>query len=374
MEGHYSPDPYYFDYAASEPPYGEALEEFVRISQQYVANPSATHSAGKEAARKLTEKKIEFCNLLGFTDGHLLLCGSATEANNTVIEGHRTLVPQGRVLIAEDVHDSIWYATTKHRDHVDILRLSDLEGAPGNLERLIGPATTLLCMTHVCNETGSVHSLESIAVYCRTAGIRLLVDGSQAIGHIPVNLDQIPFDYYSFSAHKFGGLRGVGGLLIRYRNFGPLLSGGKQEWGLRAGTQNLAGLAAAVQGLKISIAGMTETTQQVQRFKEGLITRLQDQVGELISNTPEECRPGFISLSFPGILGNEMVAALSISGLKIATGSACHADRTEPSRIILATGRSKSETIGTIRISMGRGNTEEAVDVLEKAMLKFLIH
>ena len=367
------PDPYYFDYSASEPPYREALEEYVKIAEKFSANPSSAHRAGKEAHRKLTEKKIEFCNLLGFTEGHLLLCGSATEANNTVLEGHRKRFPDGRILIAEDVHDSIWYATRKHRDHVDVLpRNSMADLTARNLDNYTGNGTTLVCINQVCNETGTIHQLVTLTRFCQARGIRLLVDGSQAAGHVEVNLAQLPFTYYSFSAHKFGGPRGVGGLLIRDRQFEPLLSGGNHEWGLRAGTENLAGLAAAVEALRISISGLKDQERRLGMLKAGLIRQLQQSLPELMINTPEESRPGFLSLSFPGFRGSELVVALSVSGFKIASGSACHASRVTPSRIILATGRTEKEAIGTIRITMGRGNTEESVEALGRSLLEIL--
>jgi len=365
-----TPDPYYFDYSASEPPYEEALEVFVRLSLDFGANPSSAHSSGKEAQRKLIEKKIEYCNLLGLKDGHLLLCASATEANNTIIEGHRRKFPRGRICIAEDVHDSIWYATQKHREHTDVLPLKLLTNLSNlDLDSIIGSETTLICFNQVCNETGRIHPLESIARFCSLKNIRLLIDGSQAVGHIPVNLDQIPCDYYSFAAHKFGGPRGVGGLLIRDRQFDPLLSGGNHEWGLRAGTENLAGLAASVEALKISLSNMEKQSTLLHQWKDQLLHQLHPEIPGLLFNTPDHSRPGFLSITIPGFQGNELVAALSLLGFKIATGSACHAEISLPSRIILATGRSEKEALGSIRITMGRGNTESSVRELGQALL-----
>lgn len=346
------------------------MEQFKWYSLNYPANPSSLHSAGKEASRKLLELKMRFCKLLNFHDGHLLLCSSATEANNTIIEGHRLRFPHGRILIAEDVHDSIWYACTKHNKHTDVLRIKDMEDLSHEaLARNVNSETTLICINQVCNETGRIHPLNTFAEFCSLRNIRLLVDGSQAIGHIPVSLNNIPCDYYSFSAHKFGGTRSMGGLLIRDRQFEPLLSGGKHEWGLRAGTENLPGLAAAVTALEVDISNLSEQALLNNQLKTILLHELKSGLGEVLINTPENCRPGFLSLSFPGSMGNEIVAALSLSGFKIATGSACHADRPEPSRIILANGRSEKEAIGTIRITIGRGNTEESVKELGLALL-----
>ncbi|MCH7658872.1 MAG: aminotransferase class V-fold PLP-dependent enzyme [Bacteroidetes bacterium] len=368
------PDPYYFDNSASTPPYEEALEHYKSYSLKYPANPSSIHTSGKEASRKLLELKRRFCNLLDFKDGHLLLCSSATEANNTIIEGHRRKFPQGRILIAEDVHDSIWYATKRHKDHTDVFPLNGMDYPPfEKIVRAIKTETSLICINHVCNETGKIHQLAPIAEFCFLRNIRLLVDGSQAVGHIPVSLDNIPCNYYSFSAHKFGGPRSVGGLLIRDRQFEPLLSGGKQEWKLRAGTENLAGLAAAVKALEISLSNMDEQASLLNKLKTNLFNELKRQVPEVLLNTPDNGLPGFLSLSFPGFQSNEIVTALSLSGFKIAMGSACHANRTEPSRIILATGRNEKEAAGTIRISMGRGNMEKSVKELCLALLDYIL-
>jgi cysteine desulfurase len=364
------PDPYYFDHSASETPYEEALEQFKLYSLNYPANPSSSHSSGKEAMQKLIELKLKFCKLLDFQDGHLLLCSSATEANNTIIEGHRVRFPQGRILIAEDVHDSIWYATRKHKMHTDVFPLKEMEDlSHETLARTIKSNTSLICINQVCNETGRIRALKILAEFCHLRNIRLLVDGSQAVGHIPISLNNIPCDYYSFSAHKFGGPRSMGGLLIRDRQFEPLLSGGKQEWELRAGTENLPGLAAAVTALEIANSNLIEETEYFNKLKSSLLRELKSELKDVLINTSDPCRPGFLSLSFPGFQGNELVTALSLLGFKIATGSACHADRPEPSRIILATGRNKKEAIGTIRITMGRGNTEESVKELALALL-----
>ena len=364
------PDPYYFDHSASAPPYEEALEQFKLYSMNYPANPSSIHSSGKEASRKLLELKMRFCDLFDFKDGHLLLCSSATEANNTIIEGHSLRFPKGRILIAEDVHDSIWYASRKHKNHTDVFPLKEMEDlSHETLARTIKSDTSLICINQVCNETGRIHPLQTIAEFCQIRNIRLLVDGSQAVGHIPVSLNNIPCDYYSFSAHKFGGTRSMGGLLIRDRQFEPLLSGGKQEWELRAGTENLPGLAAAVTALEIAKSNLSKETVQFTKLKSLLLSTLKRELKEVRINTPDQCRPGFLSLSFPGFMGNEIVTALSLSGFKIATGSACHADKQEPSRIILATGRDNKEAMGTIRVSIGRGNTEKSVKELALALL-----
>ena len=124
------PDPNYFDYAASCPPLTEARKRFIRISRDYYANPSSIHRQGRRASKLLNELKTTFCDLLNFSDGRLLLCSSATEANNTIIESYIHKYPSGRILIAEDAHDSVWYAVLKYPDKTDILKID----ATGNIK------------------------------------------------------------------------------------------------------------------------------------------------------------------------------------------------------------------------------------------------
>ncbi len=363
------PDPNYFDYSASAPPFLTALEQLKEVSVKYYANPSSSHNQGTEAKRILSSLKEQFCDLLNFSDGRLLTCSSGTEANNTVIEGHFRRNPQAKVLMAENVHDSMWYATKKYENSVDILRI-DENGLinPGRVKEMLSPSISLVCVNHICNETGAIQDLNKISLFCRNRGIKLLADGVQALGHIPVDMNMIQCDYYSFSAHKFGGPRSFGGLLFRDDAFEPLLYGGKQEWTLRAGTENVGGLAGAVEALNQSLRVLGEETKLLNRLKTLLIDNLVKHSPDILINTPDNGKPGFLSLSLPGFTGNEILNALSVEGFSISTGSACHNNLVEPSRIILALGREEREARGTIRISMGRGNTEESVNDLSKAI------
>ena len=367
------PDPKYFDYAASSPPYAEALSKLVEISGSFYANPSSIHWSGVECHNKLIEIKNQFSDLLGFKDGRLLLCSSGTEANNTIIEGHIKKNPDGRILIAEDVHDCIWYAHTFYNERVDILKIDESGNINSDqLKSSLKSNTTLVCVNHVCNETGMIQEVSSIAGICYNRGIKLLIDGVQAIGHIPVNLDLIPCDYYTFSSHKFGGPRGSGGIFIRDNKFEPLLHGGRQEWQLRAGTENLGGLAASLEALNMSLMFLEEESIRLGIYKSLLLNSLRNKVSNYIINSPSVCLPGFVSISFPQLSGSEIVTGLSLSGFSVSTGSACHANQVEPSRIILALGRSRQEAIGNIRISMGRGTTEWAVNELSDALIDFV--
>jgi cysteine desulfurase len=364
------PDPKYFDYSATSPPYVEALDRLKDVSLQYFGNPSSSHKKGTEAKSLLLSLKEEFCNLLNFTDGRLLLCSSGTEANNTIIEGHLKANPDGKILLAENVHDSMWYATDKFKSSTDVVKINkngivDLDSLKDKLDQSI----TLVCINHVCNETGAIQNLQQISGICSVRNIKLLADGVQALGHIPVAMDTISADYYSFSAHKFGGPRAFGGILIRDDSFEPLLFGGKQEWSLRAGTENPAGLAAAVVSLALSIKTIDDEILRLNDLKKTLISKLRISIPGMIINSHEDGKPGFVSLSFPGFAGNEILSALSVEGYAVSTGSACHNNLVTPSRIIMALGRTPDEAKGTVRISMGRGTTLQSLENLSDTLI-----
>jgi cysteine desulfurase len=365
------PDPKYFDYSASKPPYVRALEIQREIALKYFANPSSSHMKGKQAKIKFNDLKEQFCNFLNFRDGRLLLCSSGTEANNLIIEGHLSRNPSGTILIAENIHDSIWYAAYKHKDRVRVIRPgSDGRISAYQLKKSSGSGTSLFCISHVCNETGSVQDIERLSDFCRNNNIRMMVDGVQAVGNIPVNMEAIQSDYYTFSAHKFGGPRSVGGILMRDDAFTPLLYGGKQEWGLRAGTENLAGLAGSVAALEESLMTLDERSKLINNLKTKFIKILESAAVDFLINSTGSCLPGFISISFPGMSGTGIVAALATEGFSVATGSACQDNITMPPRVIMAIGRSEKQAMGTIRITMGRGNTELSMTALSRAILE----
>lgn len=366
-------DPKYFDYAASSPVWSEALEVFTEISQIQYANPSSNHLYGKNARIKLLELKKQFCDLLQFYDGRLLFCASGSEANNTIIEGHLKLFPEGKLLIAEDVHDSMWYASKNHSKSTEILKI-DAQGriSRKDLERAIKRKITLVCLNHVCNETGTIQAVKELSEICIRNKVKVLIDGVQAVGHIPVNLDEIPCTYYTLSGHKFGAVRSAAGALIRDSEFNPLIHGGKQEWNLRAGTENIAGLASMVIALKKSIDIINSETERLNDLVCHLISRLKN-IPRVSFNTPDHSAPGILSISFSDITGREIVGALSLAGFAISTGSACHANEVKPSRIILSLGRNASEAKNTVRISMGRGTSKQATDDLANELLAFVM-
>lgn len=355
----------YFDYTASQPPFSEALSAQAAAAERWYANPSATHPAGRAAYNALMRLRGDFSAVCNF-DGRLLLTSGATEANNLVIHGIMRAHSRAEIVVAADVHSSIWEAARHYGRRMRVVNpRSDGSLSEREIVNQFSRRTVLFCCPHVSNETGVIHDAALMAARCRRLRVRCLIDGSQALGHIPVDLAAINSDYYVFSAHKFGGPRGFGGLFFREAPNTALLDGGRQQWGMRAGTENLPGLAGALTALRFSLESMDGEALRLRSMAVELIAGLRrGGIEMLVNGDPERGLPGFVSVSFPGINGNELMTDMAMRGFSVATGSACHADIIEPPRVILAMGRSAEEALGTLRISFGRMTSGADADAL----------
>ncbi len=362
----------YFDYAATSPPWQEALDIYVKTCREFFENPSSIHKPGTVAKNHLLTLKKAVCDIMRFYDGRLLMCSSASEANSTIIEGHLRRIPHARLLIAEDVHDSIWYATKKHSKSMSILHI-DKDGSIDSIdfEEALHSSITMACISHACHETGVIHPVKHLAEIAHRLKVRVLIDGVQAIGRLPIFLGEIPWTYYSFSGHKFGAPKGTGGVFIRDNDFDPVVYGGKQQWGMRAGTEDIAGIASVLAALQKSISVNENESVRLVALRQIIVEKL-GQNPKVTINSPTDGLPGILSLSVKGISGRELVGALSIAGFAISTGAACQSNQMEPSRILLAMGKSRETATSGIRISMGYGSTTDAVENLVKAILELI--
>ena len=242
------------------------------------------------------------------------------------------------------------------------------------LDKYITNQTHLVSVMFANNEIGSIQPISELCKIAHTNGALFHTDAVQAVGHIPINVHELGVDMLSASAHKFNGPKGVGFLYIRKGiDIHPHNDGGSQERGMRAGTENVAGIVGMAAALKKNCDQMADTIQKLIMMEQILIDLLKEHNINFIRNgSPDHHLPGLLSLSFPGFEGEALLHRLDLMGVCVATGAACDSKETQISHVLEAIGLDESIARGTIRISFGRFNDISDAEVVAKAIVKVI--
>ena len=381
--------PIYADHAATHPLRATAREAMAAALDLW-GNPSSLHAAGREAREALEGARATVAGLVGAKPSEIIFTSGGSESNTAAIrsaalrgagEGKR------HILTTSIEHPSVLNtlrALTAEGFEVEILPVT-AEGyiqAP-QIAAAIRPDTALVTVMYANNEIGTIQPIRDIAQVCRERGVAFHTDAVQAVGHIPVNAAELGVDTLSFSGHKFGGPHGVGVLYIRKGTpFIPLIPGGHQEFGRRAGTEHLSGAVGLAAALEESVRRMDQTNALLRSLSGTLAGDLLRTIpGTRINGCPRcmspycdaPCSlPHIINLTFEGIDGEALVYRLDTEGIRISAGSACTAGSPDPSHVITALGVAPEEALGTIRISLGEGNTDEDVTRMTEAISRIV--
>lgn len=245
--------------------------------------------------------------------------------------------------------------------------------APSILEENLIDDTKLVSIMMANNEIGSIQPIEELCRIAHSKGAVFHTDAVQAVGHIPIDVKELGIDLLSASAHKFNGPKGVGFLFIKKGTpIVPLVNGGDQEIGMRAGTENVAGIVGMAVALKNNCENLRKNQSKLITLEERLLSGLKNAGIQFVRNGGEECLPGLVSLSFRDKDGEAILHRLDLLGISISTGSACDSKNTEISHVLKAIGLDKSLARGTIRISFGKDNAESDVDYIISALQKIV--
>ncbi len=364
----------YLDYAASCPPFPEAAQLHCRLSMTHFASPGALHDPGSEARGILNGSRKTLARLLRVRDREVFFTSGGTEANNWAVKlGCR----QGRgktILAGAAEHKSILEAARameKEGFRVKLLA-PDENGhiSPAALEQALTPDTCLVCIQAVNNETGAVQDLDGISRITRKARVPFLCDAVQSFGHLDLPLEKA--DLITLSAHKFGGLRGVGCLVVRYPYLlPPLLHGGGQELGLRSGTENVPGIAAMAFAAEYAAEELPREQARLAALSARLLAGLREIHPQLQVNG-EPGHPGILNCCFPGIPAEALTVKLSSRGICVSPGAACAARDPQPSHVLLAMGCSPERASQSLRFSLGRNTTEAEIEQTLQVMNEVL--
>ncbi len=366
----------YLDHNATtplDPAVAQTMGEFMTSD---FGNPSAIYREGRQAAQAMAEARRRLAALLGVTARRLVFTGGGSEANNQVIKGV-ALAGGGRRMrfITSSVeHPSVlkafaWLAGLGH----EVVHLPvDEQGLvrPDDLARALKVPAALVSVMTANNETGALQPIAELASLARRAGALFHTDAVQAVGKVPLEVEALGVDFLTLSGHKLHGPKGVGALYMRQGlELVPLVHGGGQEGGHRAGTENTAAIVGLGKAAELAGRHLDAMAQEVARLRDELWQGIQRLAPGARFNGPLDSRlPNTLNVTLPGIRGESLVLAMDHKGVALSSGSACRSGSPEPSHALLAMGLTVEQAHCSLRFSLGRENTRQDVTRALEAM------
>ena len=366
----------YADNAATTKLDDEALSAMLPWLQEEYGNASQPYSFAREPKKALVDARATIAKCINAEPDEIFFTSGGTESDNWVIKGRAFSDSSYKATVtsAFEHHAVLHSCATIERLRYPVVYMfptSDGYILPETLRSVIADHTGLVSVMYANNELGSIQPIRELCDVAHAHGALFHTDAVQAVGHVKIDVRDLGIDFLSASAHKFNGPKGVGFLYVR-KGCGilPYADGGAQEFGLRAGTENIAGIVGMATALKENCDQIKENEDQL-RFLEQIIIKRLNSSGILYSrNGGEHTLPGLLSLSFPGKDGEAILHRLDLMGICISTGSACNSKNTEVSHVLRAIRLAEAAALGTIRISLGKYNTEEEAEQIADALIK----
>lgn len=365
----------YADNSATTRVCDEALEAMQPYFREYYGNPSSIYSFSNKPREALNEARKTIAEIIHAEPDEIIFTSGGTESDNYVLLGAAyENAKRGRHIITSQIeHHAILYTAKRlEKEGFSVTYLPvDSEGyvSPAALEAAITPETTLVSVMMANNEVGTIEPVAELGRICREKKVLFHTDAVQAIGHIPVDVKAMNIDLLSASAHKFNGPRGVGFLYMRRGSkVRHLIEGGGQERGRRSGTENIPGIVGMAAALKAAADRMEEETRRLTAMRDNLFDRLLQIPKTIPTGSRTDRLPGLVSLTVEGIEGESMVLLLDMNGVAASTGSACSTGSLDPSHVLMALGMKHETAHGSLRLSLGRYNTEEDVEKIAKVL------
>jgi cysteine desulfurase NifS len=343
-----------------------AMEHAVR---HLFGNASAIHTDGRAVKVAIEDARRRVAKLIGSTARRIVFTGGGSEANNQVIKGI-AFASRGRkrhIITTSIEHPSVLMACEWLQRFGFRLTYLPVDGFglvnPEDLRKALTSDTLLVSVMTANNETGTVQPIAELASIARERGALFHTDAVQAVGKIPIDAASLGVDFLTLSSHKFHGPKGVGAIYIRYGiEIDPLIHGGRQEHGLRAGTENSIGIIGLGRAAELAERRIPEMSTRVRRLRDELEQGIMELVpGASVNGHPENRLPHTLNISLPGIRGESMVIALDARGISLSSGSACRSGSPRPSHALTAMGLSNEQAHCALRFSLGAENTKEQI-------------
>ena len=370
----------YMDNNATTPIHPEVKKELIEKMDLY-GNPSSMHEFGRTARKEVERARELISGFIGAESDEVVFTGGGSESNNTVLkyvscgDPACTMCPASRreIITSSIEHPSVLNtAEVISKGAIAVRYIGVDKYGKLNIEELkerISEKTALVSIMMANNEIGTIQNIKKISQIAHRYGCLVHTDAVQALGKIPVNVQELDIDFMSFSGHKIYGPKGIGALYIKKGSpFCVFIHGGHQEAGRRAGTLNTLGIIGFGKAVELAGREMDEDARRIYRLRKKLETGILERIPDaLVNGHPDDCLPGTLNISFMGAEGESILLYLDLEGIAVSTGSACATGSLDPSHVLIATGLGAETAHGSIRFSIGRDNSDQDVEyVLDK--------
>jgi len=356
----------YLDYNATTPVAPEVAEAMQPFMRAAFGNPSSAHALGREAKAAVESARRNLAALIHAEPDEIVFTSGGSESINTAIKGVAARHGGGHFISTTVDHPAtlapLRFLQRAAFTHTLVGVDSTGLVAPGDIRKALRPDTRLITTLHAQNEVGTLEPIDEIGAIAREAGVLFHVDAAQSVGKVPVDVRAMNADLLSIAGHKMYAPKGCGALFIRRGvSIEPLIHGASQESGRRAGTENV--IYAAALGKAAELAAECLRRGPHAELRDRLWRGMVDALGErvVLNGHPTRRLPNTLNVSFPGQVGGAILAKMT--NICASTGSACHADRPEPSGVLMAMGLGPDRALGAIRFSLGRPTTTHEIDV-----------
>ena len=369
----------YLDHAATTALDPRVLDTMLPFFTTEYGNASSIYTLGRHAMQAIDSAREEVAEVLSCRPTEVTFTGCGSESDNLAIKGIAfTAQKKGNHLITSSIEHHAVLHTCQYLERFGFkttyVPVDSYGGVdPDEVGRAITDQTILVSIMYANNEVGTIEPVAEIGRICRARKIPFHVDAVQAGGALPIDVTALNADLLSLSAHKFYGPKGVGILYARQgMRVLPQLQGGSQERGKRAGTENVAGIVGAATALRLAYEELPRVTPRIIDLRDRLITGVLTIPGSHLTGHPTERLPNNASFVFDGVEGESILLSLDLLGIAASTGSACTSGSVDPSHVLLAMHLPVERAHGSLRLTLGKANTDEDVDVILSALPRII--
>jgi cysteine desulfurase len=362
--------PIYLDYNATTPIDPAVVEAMLPYLSTHFGNASSSHTYGHVAHHAMDIARAQVASLLGCSPGEITFTGGGSESDNLAIRGiaHANRDKGNHIITQVTEHPAVLNTCRAlerlHGLHITYLPVDESgRVSPGAVEAAIDEKTVLITIMHANNETGTLQPIEEIVEVAHRHGVLVHTDAAQSVGKIPTRVDELGVDLLTVAGHKLYAPKGAGALYTRRGlQLEPVIYGGGQEYGRRAGTENVASMVALGTACMLAQEQLTESQARLQRMRDRLQRLLEEYLPARIylNGHISERLPNTLNISVEGVVGEEVLTVTP--GIASSTGSACHEGSTDPSPVLMAMGMSRERALGALRLTLGRWTKEEEVE------------